>query len=152
MKEVVPVQEEHILELAETMQKEDKNSIWALSHLSPEQGLRHSLRNAVQSNTWLVNGEVGAIYGISKPHLLSDSACAWMLGSGVIMHYPKYFMEGSRDWVHDAVDRYGILRNFVDARHKRSIRWLKWLGFTLHPAIPIGIERLPFHPNELRKS
>ena len=35
--------------------------------------------------------------------------------------------------------------NYVDARHTDAIRWLKWLGFTLHPATPYGPFDLPFH-------
>ncbi len=43
---------------------------------------------------------------------------------------------------------YRVLRNHVDARNSQAIRWLGWLGFTLKPAVPYGVARLPFHPFE----
>jgi hypothetical protein len=42
------------------------------------------------------------------------------------------------------------MRNYVDARHARSIRWLKWLGFTIEEARPMGFAGLPFHPFGMR--
>ena len=38
----------------------------------------------------------------------------------------------------------------VDARNARAIRWLRWLGFRIHPAEAHGIQGLPFHRFEMR--
>ena len=151
MHEVVPVQEWHIKELAETMQIEDKQSVWALAHFSPEQGLKHSLTNSIESYTWLADNKVGAIYGITSGTLLDSYVCPWFLGSDLVKKYPRIFLTGCKEWVEDTVNKYDWLQNYVDARHKRSIKWLKWMGFKIHPEQPLGLDGLLFHKNELRK-
>ena len=150
MHEVVPVQEWHIEELSSTMQKEDKDSCWALAHLSPEQGIRLSLKNAVESYTWLADGKVGLIFGVNKHSLLSHKAHPWLLASDLVQEHPRVFLRGCKEWINSAVTKYEWLDNYVDARHIRSIRWLQWMGFTIYPAEPIGIEKMLFHRNEIR--
>ena len=44
---------------------------------------------------------------------------------------------------------YRVLTNYADARNTTAIRWLRWLGFNILPAIPFGLDGLPFHPFEL---
>lgn len=44
---------------------------------------------------------------------------------------------------------YPILRNVVDVRNSKSIRWLKRLGFTLRDPEPMGMAGELFHPFDL---
>ncbi|KKL18923.1 hypothetical protein LCGC14_2470690, partial [marine sediment metagenome] len=30
--------------------------------------------------------------------------------------------------------------------HIVAVRWLRWLGLEVLPALPLGVEQLPFHP------
>lgn len=144
------VTEAHIKELAETMQQADKDSVWATGHLLPEQAIRISLEKAEESRTFLIGDRVAAIVGVGKGSLLCESRAAWMLGSKIIIKHPRQTMYESKQWIDTNIERYKVFRNYVDARHTRSIRWLKWLGFTIYPAEPFGVDGLPFHPNELR--
>ncbi|WP_455153310.1 hypothetical protein [Bradyrhizobium cenepequi] len=47
-------------------------------------------------------------------------------------------MRHSVSWRDQLLERYPILRNFVDDRNTVSIRWLRWLGFKLHDPVVIG--------------
>jgi len=148
---IVSVEEDHIIALAFYMQKEDRDNAWAIAHISPEQAIRHSVEASIESETWLVDGRVMAIRGVSKGTFLSPYACVWMLGAEGLRNYPVIFLKGSREWVERMLDEHSHLVNYVDGRNKRSLKWLKWLGFTIHPAAPLGIEGRMFHWVEKRK-
>lgn len=147
----VPVTEDHILELSVNMQQSDIDNIDAISGMSPASGLRWSLGYSIDAKTWLVGDRVAAICGLGKLTFFSESASPWLIGTDLIRKYPKVFYKEHRRLIYDALDRHRCLITYVDARNKRSIRWLKHTGFTIHPAEPVGVKQLPFHLAELRK-
>lgn len=149
--EVVGVEEWHILSLADNMQKEDRDSVWALTNHSPEQAIRSSVDASIESNTWLADGEVMLIYGWSRNTFLSPYICVWMLGSEELRKYPFPFLRHGKKWMKELLSEHDLMINYVDARNKRSLRWLEWLGWTVRPAVPFGIEGRMFHLVELRK-
>lgn len=147
---VEPTTLEHIKELAETAQTIDKESIRLLTGETPLQGLISSVSHSLSSETYLLDGLVAAIAGVSKASLLSNWACPWLIASDVIQTVPIKFWKLSKTWVMDELEQHGILSNFVYIEHDRSIRWLKRLGFTLEPPQPIGPYGALFMRNELR--
>ncbi|MNF12754.1 hypothetical protein D3C80_2143590 [compost metagenome] len=50
----------------------------------------------------------------------------------------RAFLRISSGWPNQLLQRYSVLRNFVDARNTVSIRWLEWLGFRLLEPVDIG--------------
>ncbi len=148
---VVAVKEEHVIALSFSMQKEDRDNAWAIAHISPEQAIRHSVGASIESEIWLADGTVMAIRGVSRGTFLSPYACVWMLGAEGLTSFPIPFLRGSKEWVERMLAEYGHLVNYVDGRNKRSLRWLFWLGFTIHPAATLGIEGRMFHWVEKRK-
>ena len=49
--------------------------------------------------------------------------------------------------------KYGVkevLINYTDARYTKALRWLRWLGFHMHEAVPYGVNGELFHPMTLR--
>lgn len=145
----VPVEDWHINELAVTMQQEDIKSIAALTGMSPLQGSLKSVENSLESTAYILDGKVAAISGLSKTSWLSEWACPWLLCSDVIRQHPKVFLRETKRQTYEWLERHLILRNFVHVDHSRSIRWLEWLGFTIYPAKPIGVNGAMFHLNEL---
>ena len=91
------------------------------------------------------------IRGVSKGTFLSPYACMWLLGTRVIRQYPIAFLKDSREWMERMLNEHKHVVNYVDERNKRSLKWLKWLGCTVHPAVPFGIEGRMFHWVEKRK-
>src|SRR5574341_272554 len=135
----------YVAELAATMQKDDIKAILALSGQSPMQGLQSSIENSFQSECWLVNGRVAAISGISKLTHLSEWACPWLLCSDLIRDHPRYFLRQTKYWFDKQLQEHGKLMNVTHAEHKRSVRWLEWLGVHLYPAQPFGVKGELFH-------
>ena len=147
---IEPARPDHVALLAPVMRAADRQEVWASSRSTPAQALANGL--AMSSRAWTVffDGEVAAMWGVAPLALLSDTGAPWLLSSPAVDRHPVTFLRGSRALVDDIQDGYAVLRNYVDARYARSIRWLRWLGFTVEPPVPIGPEKLPFHPFERR--
>ncbi len=61
------------------------------------------------------------------------------------------FLRYSRPMIEVMLAEFSHLENYVDARYKKCIRWLKWLGFVIHDAVPFGVQGLRFHKFEMRQ-
>lgn len=146
MYEILPTTENHIKELAKTMRQADIDECWAAHHFSPYEALKHSLYHTDRPQTGLYDGRVICIWGIGKMSYLSKEGIPWMLTSNLVnKHYREFLRRGLKCLI-DIKKEAVILVNMVDARNKRSIRWLKWLGFTVHDPIPFGPDKMLFHP------
>ena len=141
---------EHIADLSITMQDMDKESILMLSGKSPFDGLLDSVANSLETQSYILDGEIVAIAGINKLTLLSPWACPWLICSDKAHKSPRQFMSITKRWVEEKLEENKWLSNVVYAKHKKSIRWLEWLGFTLYPAKPMGPYGALFMRNELK--
>lgn len=115
-----------------------------------------SVVDGVVSSAWclsaFINGELAAIFGLAPlDGVLGSRAAPWMLGTPVLDRHPSVLMRSCRPYVAYMIQNYPHLLNYVDARNEKSKRWLKALGFTLHPAEPYGVEQRPFHLFEMRR-
>ena len=146
--DIVPATLQHAIVLSTTMAKADRREIWASSRATPFEALRCGMEGEAFSG--LVDGRPVCMFGVVPASILGDTATVWMLGSNDLPKYAKPFLRRNRPWLRGVSSRYSVLFNFVDARNENAIKWLKWLGFTLAPAIPYGQDKLPFHPFELR--
>lgn len=97
-----------------------------------------------------IDGELAAIFGFAPYSLTSDTAAPWLLGTDALTRIPRVLVAQGRCYCREALGRFPVLRNFVDARNVVSIRWLRRIGFDILPAVPFGVEQLPFHPFEMR--
>lgn len=92
-----------------------------------------------------VEGKLLYIIGIVKPTLLSDKGIPWLLGTNEIKRHKKVFMRSTYELLKETMAECRELENYVDARNTDSIKWLKFMGFTLDEPIPFGKEKKPFH-------
>lgn len=69
--------------------------------------------------------QIEGVFGISK------AGSPWFLCTDKFDEFRISFAKESKHFVQDLLEEYGFLANFVDSRHEASIRWLKWLGFTV---------------------
>jgi hypothetical protein len=92
------------------------------------------------------------MFGVARLSLLTRNGAVWMLGSDKIDEFPITFLRHNKEYIQDMAEGYDLLVNYVDSRNKKSIRWLKWLGFEIFPAEPAGILGIPFHRFEKRVS
>lgn len=98
---------------------------------------------------WL-DGELIALFGFIPRGAMSDAAHPWLVASDKIDRIPGILTRLSRRYCSRVLAEYPVLFNFVDARNRRSVRWLKRIGFSVRPAEPFGKAGLPFHMFEMR--
>lgn len=144
--DVIPATDEHAVELAPNMREADQKEIWASSRMLPLEALRRSMDVSPAPMTGLVDGEVVCMFGIGQASLVNTgNGVPWLLASGKMNRHARAFFKLSREYIESAKKDYHLLVNRVDARNKASIRWLRWLGFTLDEPRPFGYDDIPFH-------
>lgn len=143
--EIVEATAEHAAALASTMRQEDRTEVWAAAGHTPAQALQNALAASAEAWTGLADGKVLCMFGVAKLSILGDMASPWMLSSEELPRHARAFLRVSRVVVARWRERYPHLVNFTDSRYKTAVRWLSWLGFTIHPAEPFGPDRVPFH-------
>lgn len=142
--ETVKTTHEHVVELAQTMRQADIEEAWAGWHLTPLEALEYMFKITKDMRTWLIDGEVGCIFGTVPPVALSSKGVPWMLTSEIFPHHFMHFCRGSVHYLEEMKEEFEFLENYVDARNKDAIRWLKWLGFEFDNPAPFGRDQMPF--------
>lgn len=144
--DIVPATEAHAVELAPAMRKEDADEIWASSRRRPLDALLYSLevsRDTTQAG--LADGRCVCLWGVAPASLLTDVGRPWLLASKEFERHASRFLRRNREYINEIRRQYPVLENWVDHRNVKSIRWLRWLGFDILPAEPIGPDAVPFH-------
>ena len=143
MVEVCPVKLWHVEELIRTMRESDRREIWAAANRLPEQSLSLGLQySPFHLETLMCDEGVIAIGGTAEH---SNKNIPWMLGSDLMDKYFLQFARANRKRMEMVFKHYDRLENYVHSENSKSIDWLKWLGFTVHPAKPYGKEQELFH-------
>lgn len=136
---------EHIEILAPNLSQADIDELIASSGRSPLQALMLGYNRGAECRTWLADDKPLAMFGIIYKTLISDDVIPWMLGSEELRKHARGFLSSSTATIKGWSEKYTYLENYVDIRHKRAVRWLSWLGFTIHkPAILVGPRKMPF--------
>ncbi len=143
---IVPTTEDHMIELSNTMRPADVQECWAANHYTPYEALKHSLNYTNRPLTGLYNGRVMCIWGVGRVSYLSKEGIPWMLTSDLVDVHYREFLRSSARYMIEINKEAIILVNMVDTRNRKSIRWLKWLGFTVHDPVPFGPDKMLFHP------
>lgn len=119
---------------------------------NPAEAVRRSVRESVWAVAIRFDGVLASLTGLAPiDGLLGSRASPWMLGTPHVDKYPSMIVRIGRWYCGVMLEQYPHLLNFVDARNTRSIRWLRRLGFTIHPAYVFGGRSHPFHLFEMRK-
>jgi hypothetical protein len=150
--EVVDARLEHIAPIASRVRTPDLEELSALLPVSVEAVLKMSLEASPLACTGLIDGEPVCMFGVVPVSFFApDEGRPWMVGTSLLDQHAKTFLKGCKPHLDAMRERYAVLENFVDARNVKAIRWLKWLGFTIHPALPMGRRYIPFHRFDLRR-
>lgn len=120
-----------------TVRQADIDELRALG-ATPEQCLRLGLQHSARATTVFLHGEPAGVVGIID---YRDYRLPWAVFTTAIDRHPLPFLRGGRAWMRGVS---GLLLNYVDARNTMTIRWLKWLGFTIDDPIPYGVNGEPF--------
>lgn len=136
---------EHARAMAPRVRPEDAAEFWAAGQRTPLQALEASVSASIRAWAWLVDGAPIFMCGVASANLIGDVGMPWAISAVEVGRNRKGFLRVSQNAFEQIVAMFPKLENRVDARYAASVRWLKWLGFTVHPAEPYGAAGLPFH-------
>lgn len=118
--------------------------------MAPDEVLRSAFDQATEKFSFLADGDLVCIAGVTVSGLLSNKASPWLIPhSSNVNKYSRRFLVHGKKWVEYLSERYPVLENWVHAENPRAIEWLKWLGFTIgepvsfngHMFVPYRLER-----------
>ena len=146
---IVPGELKHAEELIENMNRDCVLECKALG-MTPEQAVMDAFKRSDEIYTGLTDDRVGAMFGVVPFVMLGNTGRPWMLSTELTAKEWLYTARASKKFIHHILNKYERLENAVDYRYKLSIRWLKWLGFTVERPIinrSTGIPVCIFHMN-----
>ena len=145
--EVVEATMQHVLQLSQNMRKADIEEVWASAHYTPLEALTSSMLCTEHTFAGLADGQVLCLFGIGQATLMSDRGFPWFLSANLADKHAYALAKGSKIVFENMTkgNQFRVLENYVDARYKTAVRWLEWLGFTIHPPISFGKDQLDFH-------
>lgn len=88
-----------------------------------------------------IEGDDGQIVGVCGVCPDAGAGEIWMLGTDGLLataSHRRQFVRLSIDWVESLLPDWKLLHNWVYAANRKSVEWLRHLGFTVHPAEPYG--------------
>lgn len=154
MSEIVEATVAHARELALKLRPADSAELAALE-LDPLQAILESMEQSEISLSVFFDGELGAIFGVRRVEDLSlapsNVGVAWLLTTSAVETHRWTFMRLSRKVMTRFLESFERLVNAIDARNDAALRWARWLGAEVQPAVPYGPLGMPFHPFSVRR-
>jgi len=136
---------ELIEEIARNMRQADIEEIWASDNYTPLEALMSSWKMSKYNVVITINDEPCVMMGLVVRDMLSGNGIPWMLGTDTALKYKKKFFTEVPDVMNQMLNICPRLYNYVHSKNKVSIKWLKWIGFTLCDPEPYGCEKELFH-------
>jgi hypothetical protein len=127
--------------------KEDIIEVDALDGSTIEDALNETPNLLENSQVWEVNGKVVCMFGVTPYE--ERKGIIWLLATEEFNKYTKMFAVRCKDVFREVISGYDYLFNFVHSENKKSIKWIEWLGFTVHEAKPFGSRGATFHRFDL---
>lgn len=134
---------EDVVALSLTMRQGDIDEVAASNGISPYEALLLGYEVSDATSVF-EDGKVVAMYGCAGAG--DGIGSPWLLGSDRLAHLKKELLTRPIKWLEEKNKEYPLLVNYVDARNKVAIRWLRFLGFTFIRKIEkYGVGRKPFY-------
>lgn len=78
------------------------------------------------------------IYGVRKMSHLSDTGVAWLLGTEEVEeHFMKFGRECGKE-LKNMMGNLKMIENYCHVENRKTIVWLRWLGFKFDKPAPYG--------------
>jgi hypothetical protein len=131
--------------VADNMREADALECQLLSGQTPLQALQRGSKMSHHCSVVVVNGRPCAVVGLVVTSVLTGTGVPWLLATDYAVKQRRIFINNCKQGLDDMMQVCPNLKNFVHADNTTSIRWLKWMGFTVEPSQPIGKDGAHFH-------
>jgi hypothetical protein len=140
---------EHVLHVAENMRAEDRAEIMASSGMQPLECLVMSVSLSQYARSIVAKGKVIAILGLST---VGEIGIPWLLGTTDVSSNKKVFFAQAKKALGEMKSMAPFMTNYVLAANKKSVAFIKKLGFTITESLPFGVSGKNFYKFELGES
>lgn len=130
--------------LSENARECDVVEVKAFSGYTIREVLQKTPNLLKSSQTLEIDGHLIAVFGVVPNSDLKGVGVIWMLATDKFDEYSAVFAKICKGVVKDMLKGYNYVYNYVHSENKSSIRWLKWLGFSMSEPEPLGIEGANF--------
>jgi hypothetical protein len=133
------VTEGHIAHVSDNLREGDRVELRAGGVASILNALQKSVNQSQYCSTALLDGTPCAIFGLVKTDILSGIGIPWLLGTDLIDKGRRHFIVETKRGVDEMLTICPTLINVVHVENKKTIRWLKSMGFKFGKPAPIGV-------------
>jgi len=92
---------------------------------------------------WEYDGKVMCIFGVNP--IKDQIGIIWLLGTKFFDEHGNVFIFRCKTVFDEVMRPYKYVLNYVYVENKKSIKWLRWLGFKIEEAEPVGVNGALFH-------
>lgn len=135
--EIVPADYPDAADIAMRLRECDVLELARLSREEPWPAIRNSIEGDGEAWVARVDGVPEVVFGCGKSMILGRRAHPWLLGTDAIDRLAFPMLRTTQGFVRRWAQEHSLLENLVDATNKRTIRWLKALGFTFDEPVQI---------------
>lgn len=131
--------------VAAHMREADKIELKATGLYDPKEALELSLEKSSHAWTAFHCGNPHIMWGVVPASIMTRDGICWMLSTEHAEKDWMLWVRLVRPSLHQMLDEYPTLFNFVDSRNTKTLRWAKWVGFRVDDPIEYGPLRRQFH-------
>lgn len=140
---------EHIRLLSNSLRAGDWHEITCVG-LTPRKALWRSFRGSIMRRTAIIDGSVGACWGLGG-ECLGDTGQPWLMTAPVIEKVPISFAKEARKEMGQMLDIFPKLQGYVAVSYSQACGFLKFLGFELTGPFEIGPKRELFYSYRIER-
>lgn len=143
---------EDLAHLAANLRDQDRAELEAAGWDDYRTALEESVRFSKWTQVAVVDGEVACVFGCAEyGSMLAPDGVPWFLGTELVTRHRRVLQRWAPRYIGAMLQDYPRLFNAVHADNTVAVRWLRRLGFTLHPATPAPPTGAPFHVFEMNR-
>lgn len=139
------------LKLSKVLRPADRAEIAALGHSDAYKAMCQGISRSTQAKAVYIQGEIAIIFGLSPVSALGGVALVWALASPLVEKHLRPMLVLGAVVLTAMLELFPVLRNVVDARNTRAIRWLRHMGAEFFEPVQVPPEGFTFIPFTIRK-
>lgn len=140
-----------VLSIAPCLREADRNECEAATGQSPEAVLRQTWKfRSGPIHTILKDTTPVGLVGVDEilQHPIGIVRVPWMCGTDLMVSSGVEFLRGFKECFFQVFNLDAPLANWIDSRNTVHLKWLEWMGFTIHRHMPREIRGVTFYPFE----
>lgn len=143
--QIIPAQPKHAEMILESL-RDDSALDMQISGWDNNIALKRAIEMSRHSWAGFYDGQIACICGVESRNLIDDQAYLWLLTTNIVEKHYFLFVRYSQIFVQELITHnYNHINGFVRPEFDRSIKWLRFLGFTVETEKMFSKDLLYFH-------